>query len=214
MEKRWPWYLIAVLSGSGSVLYVRLLSGENRPAVGTLRELILGGALFMIATQIPVHLNWRRKWILSHGNPQSPSKGASFYYVAGLIQLFAILIFLNLQIRFRMVDAESLSILLFGISVALSMLFTSQKLAPVSDEDQRNKEKMDRLGLPHRASDAEMTRTALIVLGAGVIAVLILAISIAIGSTDVTRGNAHVAWWVSIPTLGIVLALIALSARK
>ena len=94
------------------------------------------------------------------------------------------------------------------------MLFTSQKLAPIPDKDQANKENMDKLGLPHRASDAEITRTAIIVLGAGVIVVLILAVSIAVGSTDVTRGNQHIVWWVSIPTLGIVLALIALSTKR
>jgi hypothetical protein len=64
--------------------------------------------------------------------------------------------------------------LLFGLAVAHGLFYGARRLAPIPDSVQTDAKKMAEFGLRPMATEAEMTRTGIIAIGAGILITVVI----------------------------------------
>lgn len=206
----WPWHSLAVCWLVGIALYVRAIVGVRGYKISTTAECLLAAELLFIGLQIVLHAKWKREWDQNRTTSTSipPSAGARFYYVLGLLQLWCALGYLDITTFGLLFDAETFAAVTFGVAVAHGLLRSSRTLAPIPDEIQHDARQMAELGFEARASDDEVTKVAIVVVGLGIATTLILCLYISYGSYDIA--STRMPWWLGVPTI----IIIALALRK
>jgi hypothetical protein len=215
MQKRWPWHCLAICELVGLLLYIRALIGVQDHRMGTLAACVFAFEFLLVGVQFVLHSQWEAEWKQNRVLPSTasamPSERAQFYYVLGLIQLYCVLIYLDIATFGFLFNGETFVATTFGLAVAHGLLKDSRRLAPIADEVQHDARKMADLGLERQATPEEMTKTAIVVMGLGVALTILLCASITYGSYDISSNL--MLWWLGIPTL-IVLALALIRRPK
>lgn len=217
MRRAGPWYILKGLWLAGILLYGRSVFHVYGPKTSILGVSVLGGLFLFIGLQFIFQAKWVREWEQKQDSsdmpPLIPSEGAQFYYGLGVAELFCVLIFLDIAAFEFLVDAGSLWTIGFGIALGQGLLRTSRRLAPISDATQHNAKKMAELGLPYRATDEEMMRVAIVVIGFGVILTFGLCFWLLQTPSESPLGRPP--WWLGIPTLAIAaLSLLRWAKRS
>jgi hypothetical protein len=117
--------------------------------------------------------HWKREWASCHGpsgpDPRTTSERGKLFYTLGLIQLYVLVVGLITAIYWSIINFECFTVLLFGMAVAYGLFRGARRLAPIPDSVQTDAKKMAEFGLEPMATEAEMTRTGIIAIGAGVL---------------------------------------------
>ncbi len=175
----WPWRVASVLMVGAVTLYLFSVAGIVTIKVFGIRELImlaLNAGAFVY--EYVIDSRWKRDWKLSEGS-EVPHAGAvsdrgRLFYIFGMCQMYAVEAGLIAAVYWTLFSLESLSALLFGWAVAHGLLKSARQLTPIPDTDQTDAKKMAEFGLEPLATEAEMTRTGIIAIGAGVLLTLVL----------------------------------------
>ncbi len=174
MLKKWPWQVALTLMVGAMLLYSFGVAGIRAAGVSWKPELI--AVLLSLGAFIYEHLidsRWKREWNVStcSAGPHAgtASDRGKLFYVLGMCQMYVVAAGLIANVYWSLFSLESFSALLFGWAVAHSLLKCARQLAPIADRDQTDAKKMAQFGLEPLATDAEMTRTGIIAIGAGVL---------------------------------------------
>jgi hypothetical protein len=180
-------------------------------------SVVLGAEILFAGIQLLLHIRWKsermRQIPLGADAPLMFGDRSRFYYVLGLIELFAAVIYLDIAAWFSLDNAESLLTLAFAIAVAHGMLGASRKIASIQDATGTSSAMIAEPEPPSQASTDEMTRVALIVLAGGVSFVILLCIYIESGEYLGLSDNFP--WWLGIPTVVIfIVAMLKMSGKS
>lgn len=179
MLSQWPWQVASILMFGAMTVYGFGLAGIVPVRVsGTPEHIAVALSLAAFVYEYVIDSHWKREWRSSNCSssavPKAVSERGRLFYVLGISQLYVVVVGLVTAIYSSIVNFECITALLFGMAVAHGLLKGARRLAPIPDSVQTDAKKMAELGLKPMATEAEMTRTGVIAIGAGVFLTLVL----------------------------------------
>ncbi len=157
-----------------------------------------------------LHLRWKygcSRGRALHVSPEPiPAGRGRFYYLLGILELACILIYFNLATLWRLFDIGTFSAMIFGVALAHGLLKTSRTLATIPDVMGDVSSKSHDSASSYQASDEEMTRIGIAVIGAAVVFTLMLCLYL----TSISDNSpwSRPPWWLGIPTILVILAAV------
>jgi len=177
--KKWPWYVALILMSLAVFFYSLSVAGVMPVKRLPLAEHVsVGLFLAVFIYEFTLDLRWKRTWALC-GEPlimvmRGMSQRGRLFYILGFLQLYGLVIGIAAAVYWSLFSVECSVTLLFGVSVVHGLFASARRLSPIPDEIQTDRKKMNEFGLEPLATDKDMTRTAVIAIGLGVLLTVFL----------------------------------------